>query len=59
MPDLHDYAFDCVTHHLFHPYGSDSLRDEKDEEVMKQVTFDDSLQSESQPLKLQPSTSTF
>lgn len=42
---LHDYAFDCVTHHLFHPYGSDSLRDEKDEEVMKQVTFDDSLQN--------------
>ncbi|CAJ2506231.1 Uu.00g003610.m01.CDS01 [Anthostomella pinea] len=42
---LHDYAFDGVTHHLFHPYGSDSLRDPKDEEVMKQVTFDDSLQN--------------
>ncbi|KAI1102249.1 cytochrome P450 3A13 [Jackrogersella minutella] len=42
---LHDYAFDCVTHHLFHPYGSDSLRDLKDEEIMKQVTFDDSLQN--------------
>ncbi|KAI1501261.1 cytochrome P450 3A13 [Biscogniauxia marginata] len=42
---LHDYAFDCVTHHLFHPFGSDSLRYEKDEEVMKQVTFDDSLQN--------------
>ncbi|XXH05206.1 hypothetical protein Hte_011631 [Hypoxylon texense] len=41
---LHDYAFDCVTHHLFHPYGSDSLRNPKDEEIMKQVTFDDSLQ---------------
>ncbi|KAI0024972.1 cytochrome P450 3A13 [Xylariomycetidae sp. FL0641] len=42
---LHDYAFDCVTHHLFHPHGSDSLRNLKDEEVMKQVTFDDSLQN--------------
>ncbi|KAI0180135.1 cytochrome P450 3A13 [Hypoxylon sp. FL1284] len=42
---LHDYAFDCVTHHLFHPYGSDSLRDPKHEEIMKQVTFDDSLQN--------------
>ncbi|KAI1777520.1 cytochrome P450 3A13 [Hypoxylon cercidicola] len=42
---LHDYAFDCATHHLFHPYGSDSLRNLKDEEIMKQVTFDDSLQN--------------
>ncbi|KAH9884579.1 cytochrome P450 3A13 [Xylariomycetidae sp. FL2044] len=42
---LHDYAFDCASHHLFHPYGSDSLRDPQDEEVMKQVAFDDSLQN--------------
>ncbi|KAI0010300.1 cytochrome P450 3A13 [Xylariaceae sp. FL0662B] len=42
---LHDYAFDCVTHHLFHPYGSDSLRHVGDEEIMKQVTLDDSLQN--------------
>lgn len=42
---LHDYAFDCATHHLFHPYGSDSLRNPQDEEIMKQVTFDDSLQN--------------
>ncbi|KAI0128477.1 cytochrome P450 [Xylariales sp. AK1849] len=42
---LHSYAFDCVTHHLFHPYGSDSLRNSKDEEIMLQVTFDDSLQN--------------
>ncbi|OTA93092.1 hypothetical protein M434DRAFT_73723 [Hypoxylon sp. CO27-5] len=42
---LHDYAFDCITHHLFHPYGSDSLQDLRDEEIMKQVTFDDSLQN--------------
>lgn len=42
---LHAYAFDCVTHHLFHPYGTNSLEDEKDEEIMREVTFDDSLQS--------------
>ncbi|KAI0481179.1 cytochrome P450 [Xylariaceae sp. FL0804] len=42
---LHDYAFDGATHHLFHPYGSDSLRNPDDEEVMKQVAFDDSLQN--------------
>ncbi|KAI2636346.1 cytochrome P450 3A13 [Hypomontagnella submonticulosa] len=42
---LHDYAFDCVTHHLFHPYGSNSLQNPNDEEIMKQVTFDDSLQN--------------
>ncbi|KAK8090254.1 cytochrome P450 3A13, partial [Apiospora hydei] len=42
---LHDYAFDCVSHHLFHPYGSDSLRDEEDEKIMLQVAFDDSLQN--------------
>ncbi len=45
--DLHDYAFDGVTHQLFHPHGSDSLRNPQDEEIMKQVAFDDSLQSES------------
>ncbi|KAK8081503.1 sterigmatocystin biosynthesis P450 monooxygenase [Apiospora saccharicola] len=42
---LHDYAFDCVSHHLFHPYGSDSLRKEEDEKIMREVTFDDSLQN--------------
>ncbi|KAI0532893.1 cytochrome P450 3A13 [Xylaria digitata] len=42
---LHDYAFDVVTHQLFHPYGSDSLRNPQDEEIMKQVAFDDSLQN--------------
>jgi hypothetical protein len=45
--DLHDYAFDGVTHQLFHPYGSDSLRNAQHEDIMKQVAFDDSLQSES------------
>ncbi|ORY69984.1 cytochrome P450 [Pseudomassariella vexata] len=42
---LHDYAFDCITHHLFHPYGSDSLLKQGDEEIMKEVTFDESLKN--------------
>ncbi|KAK4456069.1 cytochrome P450 [Podospora aff. communis PSN243] len=42
---LHSYAFDCVTHHLFHPYGADSLRNASDEEIMREVAFDDSLQN--------------
>ncbi|KAI1823047.1 cytochrome P450 3A13 [Xylaria intraflava] len=42
---LHDYAFDGVTHQLFHPYGSDSLRSPRDESIMRQVAFDDSLQN--------------
>ncbi|KAI0476723.1 cytochrome P450 3A13 [Xylaria cf. heliscus] len=42
---LHDYAFDGVTHQLFHPYGSDSLRNPQHEDIMKQVAYDDSLQN--------------
>ncbi|KAK7742134.1 hypothetical protein SLS53_004720 [Cytospora paraplurivora] len=42
---LHAYAFDCVSHHLFHPSGTDSLRTKHDEDIMKEVTFDSSLQS--------------
>ncbi|KAL1839081.1 hypothetical protein VTJ49DRAFT_1882 [Mycothermus thermophilus] len=43
---LHAYAFDCVTHHLFHPHGTDSLlQGGKDEAIMREVTFDDSLQN--------------
>nr|UYD62325.1 cytochrome P450 [Leptographium qinlingense (nom. inval.)] len=42
---LHAYAFDCVTHHLFHPYGADSLRNEADADIMREATFDDSLQN--------------
>ncbi|KAK3322131.1 cytochrome P450 [Apodospora peruviana] len=42
---LHSYAFDCVTHHLFHPYGTDSLQNKQDEDMMREVTFDDSLQN--------------
>ncbi|KZL67040.1 cytochrome p450 [Colletotrichum incanum] len=42
---LHSYACDCVTHHLFHPYGSNCLENEADEEMMHQVAADDSLQN--------------
>jgi hypothetical protein len=37
IPDLHSYAFDCVTHHLFHPHGADSLRSTKDEEIAYEI----------------------
>ncbi|KAI8221756.1 putative sterigmatocystin biosynthesis P450 monooxygenase STCB [Colletotrichum sp. SAR 10_77] len=42
---LHSYACDCVTHHLFHPYGTNCLQDTTDEEMMHQVAADDSLQN--------------
>nr|XP_036575996.1 GTP-binding protein [Colletotrichum truncatum]KAF6782667.1 GTP-binding protein [Colletotrichum truncatum] len=42
---LHSYACDCITHHLFHPYGSNSLQREEDTEMMHQVTSDDSLRN--------------
>lgn len=42
---LHAYACDCVTHHLFHPNGSDCIGNKADEEMMHQVAADDSLQS--------------
>ena len=45
---LHAYACDCVTHHLFHPNGTDCLRKGEDEEMMHQVAADDSLQSKPQ-----------
>lgn len=42
---LHAYAFDCVSHHIFHPLGSDSLRKASDEAIMLEVTSDSSLQN--------------
>ncbi|KAG5989218.1 hypothetical protein E4U43_004543 [Claviceps pusilla] len=42
---LHAYACDCVTHHLFHPNGSDCIGNKADEEMMHQVAADDSLQN--------------
>jgi hypothetical protein len=43
---LHCYAFDCVTHHLFHPHGSDSILKQSDEETLCEAVFDNSLASE-------------
>ncbi|KAL6416028.1 benzoate 4-monooxygenase cytochrome P450 [Ilyonectria robusta] len=40
---LHCYAFDCVTHHLFHPHGSDSILRHSDEEIMREVSFGGNL----------------
>ncbi|KAI1063088.1 hypothetical protein LB507_005991 [Fusarium sp. FIESC RH6] len=42
---LHAYACDCVTHQLFHPYGSNCLQNKVHEEMMHQVAADDSLQN--------------
>lgn len=42
---LHAYACDCITHHLFHPRGTNCLQDKGDEDMMHQVAADDSLQS--------------
>lgn len=42
---LHAYAFDCASHHLFHPLGADSLREAQDEKIMLEVTTDSSLQN--------------
>lgn len=42
---LHSYACDCVTHHLFHPYGTNCLENKDDGDMMHQVASDDSLQS--------------
>lgn len=42
---LHAYAFDCASHHIFHPLGADSLRGARDEEIMREVTTDSSLQN--------------
>ncbi|TDZ37139.1 putative sterigmatocystin biosynthesis P450 monooxygenase STCB [Colletotrichum spinosum] len=42
---LHSYACDCVTHHLFHPYGTNCLENKADEDMMHQVAADDSLQN--------------
>lgn len=42
---LHAYAFDCASHHIFHPLGADSLREAQDEKIMLEVTTDSSLQN--------------
>ncbi|KAL7786706.1 cytochrome P450 [Trichoderma ceciliae] len=42
---LHAYACDCITHHLFHPFGTDCITKKEDEDMMHQVAADDSLQN--------------
>ncbi|KAH6890356.1 cytochrome P450 [Thelonectria olida] len=42
---LHAYACDCVTHQLFHPYGTNCLQKKEDEDMMHEVAADDSLQN--------------
>ncbi|EQK98156.1 Cytochrome P450 [Ophiocordyceps sinensis CO18] len=42
---LHAYACDCITHHVFHPHGSDCLGRKADQDMMHQSTADDSLQN--------------
>lgn len=48
---LHAYACDCVTHHIFHPHGTNCLQDAADQEMMHQVAADDSLQSTPAPIQ--------
>ncbi|KAL2075839.1 hypothetical protein VTL71DRAFT_782 [Oculimacula yallundae] len=40
---LHCYALDCASHHLFHPYGTHSIDDEKDFEMMEEQSYHNSL----------------
>ncbi|KAL6252557.1 hypothetical protein RBB50_000276 [Rhinocladiella similis] len=42
---LHCFALDGVTHQLFHPYGTHANRDEKDYQLMKELSYHDSLKS--------------
>jgi hypothetical protein len=43
---LHCYAVDCVTHFMFSPGGLKSLNIQKDFEIMQELTYHQSLQSE-------------
>ncbi|KAH7419068.1 cytochrome P450 [Cadophora sp. MPI-SDFR-AT-0126] len=40
---LHCFALDCASHHLFHPYGTHSLDDEKDFGMMEEQSYHNSL----------------
>lgn len=43
---LHCYALDCVTHFMFSPGGLKSLDSPQDYEIMHELTYHQSLQSE-------------
>ncbi|TFK51092.1 cytochrome P450 [Heliocybe sulcata] len=42
---LHCYALDCITHHLFHPYGTHSIEDPEDLKIMQELSYHDSLKA--------------
>lgn len=44
---LHCYALDCVTHFMFSPGGLKSLDNQRDFELMQELTYHHSLQSTS------------
>ncbi|TVY33076.1 Cyrochrome P450 monooxygenase, partial [Lachnellula subtilissima] len=42
---LHCYALDCASHHLFHPYGTHSIEREEDLEMMRELSYYPTIQS--------------
>jgi hypothetical protein len=40
---LHCFALDGAAHFLFHPYGTNSLSDPKDLQLMEEMSYQDSL----------------
>lgn len=46
---LHCFALDGASQHLFHPYGTNSLNDPEDFKLMQELSYHDSLRRESHP----------
>ena len=42
---LHCFALDGVTHQLFQPYGTHSLSDPRDLQMVQEMSYQDSLKS--------------
>ncbi|KAH0536825.1 hypothetical protein FGG08_006323 [Glutinoglossum americanum] len=42
---LHCYALDCITHLLFHPFGTRSIEDPEDLKMMQELSYSDSLKA--------------
>jgi hypothetical protein len=42
---LHCFALDGAAHFLFHPFGTHSLSNPKDFQLMKEMSYQDSLKS--------------
>lgn len=49
---LHCYALDCASHFLFNPGGTNSLNDQTDLNLMKELSYHDSLRRKMIPVKL-------